>query len=53
MVELECCCYSCDRPATRRVYPFLDYDDGTLAVCDNDEHIPIPFDTISEIESIR
>lgn len=47
----ECCVGG--HPATRMVYPFLDYDDGTLAVCDNDEHIPIPFDAISEIEPIR
>lgn len=46
------CCQG-DHPATRRVYPFLDIEDGVYDVCDDDAHLPIPALEIEEIERFR
>lgn len=44
---------ACGRPASREVLPFLNADDGTYAVCDDDACITTPAIDISSIEALE
>ncbi len=47
-----CCEWSCDKPATRKIYPYLDDDPGIYAVCDDDAHLPMGWRDVEEWEAL-
>lgn len=45
-------CVAGGHAATRRIIPFLEDDDSTYAVCDDDGHSPVLPENVSEIEEL-